>query len=105
MSFDKNLLNIPSRLYLADLSFNISKSIELLIGSTVFWDLMEDGQIKLNDTNVRLQMSKLGWLLSGNIPGNDPKTRTLAYTTQSLEEKVERFWKVNDFSEEKRYLT
>ena len=100
--FNKNLLNIPSRLCLADPSFNISKPIELLIGATVFWDLMENGQIKLNDTNVRLQKSKLGWLLSGNIPHNGPNTRTLAYTTQSLEEKVERFWKLDDFSEEKR---
>ena len=48
MSFNKNLLNIPSGLCLADPCFNISKPIELLIGSTVFWDLMEDGQIKLN---------------------------------------------------------
>ena len=55
MSFNKNLLNVLSRLCLTYPSFSISNPVEILIGSTVFWDLIENDQIKLKDSSVRLK--------------------------------------------------
>ena len=42
-SFNKNGLNLPNHIRLADPSFNISNPVEILIGSTVFWKLIEQG--------------------------------------------------------------
>ena len=83
MSFNKNALNLPNHLRSADPSFNISNPVEILIGSTVFWKLIEQGTIEFkNNNNICLQRSKLWWILSGSIPHNGPNTRTQSYSTQ-----------------------
>lgn len=49
--FDKIQLSIPDDNTLADVTFNKASSIDLLIGSEHFWDLLMVGQIKMYNGN------------------------------------------------------
>lgn len=49
--------DIPKELNLADPSFNLPGTIDILLGSSHFWTLMRAGQRELNDSLSRLQES------------------------------------------------
>jgi len=48
---DKDDLNIPINLHLADFEFNKRSSIDLLIGAEFFFELLEEGKIDLGKIN------------------------------------------------------
>lgn len=53
-------LKIPPGIKLADPEFGTPGSIDMLIGANIFWDLLQMGQIKLNDKGPILQKTCLG---------------------------------------------
>lgn len=98
-SFDRNLINVPANLKLADPSFNKSNDIDLLLGAQVFWSLLSIGQIKERD--VIFQNTKLVWIISGHLSSSLP-TNNLSLvsciTLNELHKSVERFWSTDEFS-------
>ncbi|XP_072380905.1 uncharacterized protein [Diabrotica undecimpunctata] len=66
---DLNLdfINIPKNIVLADETFGVSKQIDVLLGASVFWQLLCVGQIKLGKDQPILQKTKLGWVISGPV--------------------------------------
>lgn len=104
--FNLKGLNIPSNIKLADLNCNIPGQIDMLIGSSLFWDLMCVGQIKLGNNQPILQKTKLGWILGGPISEsfNNSLTclsnQTLCLKTQIHEElidnKISKFWELEE---------
>jgi hypothetical protein len=66
-AINKSLINIPKNLRLADPEFNKPSKIDLLIGAELFWQLLCIGQIKLHNTNLIMQKTRLGWILSGSL--------------------------------------
>ena len=62
-------LDIPNTIKLADKNFGTPIKIDLLIGTTIFWDLLCVGQIKLGDGKLILQKTKLGWIIAGEVLG------------------------------------
>lgn len=56
---------IPENILLADPNYNIPAKIDLLIGVTLFYDLLQEKRIRLGNNQPILQETKLGWILGG----------------------------------------
>lgn len=59
----EKLENIP----LADPRFNISGSIDILIGNDYFLEILRDGRDQLPN-GLKLQNTMFGWIVGGNLP-------------------------------------
>jgi hypothetical protein len=87
---------LPTDIPLADLHFYQPRAIELLIGATVFFEVLRPEQ-QFRQGHPTLQNTKLGWVLSGCIPAHSVGQRqtaktSLVTTTHDLHAQVERFW-------------
>ncbi|XP_017474307.1 PREDICTED: uncharacterized protein LOC108364935 [Rhagoletis zephyria] len=99
--------NIPSNIRLADPLFFEPQRIDMLIGASLFFDLLCVGQIRLAESMPILQKTKLGWIVSGATAYNAAKLSCLtaidmALTNDSdveLNKLVERFWEVETCKE------
>jgi len=52
-------LSVPSNLELADPTFHIPQNVDLLLGVTIFWDILEVDRIELGAKQPILQLTKL----------------------------------------------
>nr|XP_041633409.1 uncharacterized protein LOC121503245 [Drosophila kikkawai] len=99
--------NIPSNIRLADPQFFRSQRIDLLIGASLFFELLCVGQIKLSDGLPLLQKTRLGWVVTGG--GSAPRQSaalavqatagTLVGDDARLESVVRKFWEVENVGE------
>lgn len=106
-SFNKGTLVLPN-VRLADSNFNVSGSIDILIGASLFYSLLCTGQIPLGKNMPILQKTVLGWVVSGSYAF----TKNLAYPNiacsnlilqnnsielnQDLEMSVHKFWEMEN---------
>lgn len=60
-------LNIPENIVLADPSFYDSQPIDMLIGADLFWELLQEGKMRLTNGPF-IQNTRLGWIVSGSVP-------------------------------------
>lgn len=99
-SFDISQLKIPEHLRLADPEFYISGDIDILLGASLFFDILCSGQIKLGIGMPTLQKSMLGWLVAGplTIISQDPNeiNNCLLSVNQEVQDQLERFWSVEE---------
>ncbi|XP_055605306.1 uncharacterized protein LOC129753513 [Uranotaenia lowii] len=58
---------IPPGLNIADHDFQNPGNIDLILGAEIFYDLLLEGQHKLNDVGPVLQNTRLGWNVSGKV--------------------------------------
>lgn len=105
-SFDKNILNLPPNIVLADPNFHKSTSIDLLVGAEVFWELVSIGQIKLGNGQPILQKTKLGWILSGPISFKNSGDRKSIHCNISLDDnflndQLSKFWEIENICDTK----
>lgn len=109
--------NLPGNIKLADECFNKPGAVDLLLGTQVFYRLLLVGQIQLENAPT-LQKTHLGWVVAGSFSSPAARAPTLAHignlkpplnyqsyvvssSQTSLNEIVERFWKMeNCLSEE-----
>ncbi|XP_041449602.1 uncharacterized protein LOC121404353 [Drosophila obscura] len=99
--------NIPSNIQLADPAFFNPQRVYLLIGETIFYDLLCVGQIKLIDGLPLLQKTRLGWIVSGG--GQRVSSSSLSATQNSpdsedrmnarLDRTLRMFWEVENCAE------
>lgn len=61
-------LQLPAGVSLADPSFNVPSSIDILVGADIFWSVIGRNRIQLGRHMPTLFETKLGWLISGTIP-------------------------------------
>lgn len=66
VNLDFTNLKWPTYVHLADPHFNVPKDIGILLGSGVFYELLENDKIKLINGLVLIN-SKLGWIFTGEI--------------------------------------
>ena len=95
------MLEIPPNLNLADPEFHKSNNIDLLIGTSLFWNLLSTGQIKLSKGGPILQKTIFGWILSGHIPNykppNTPNTlHCHISTTLDIQGQIAKFWEMEE---------
>lgn len=107
-SFNSNLLKIPSGIVLADYEFNKSREIDMLLGASIFYELIGPNQIKLGPCMPTLQQTQLGWIISGPIPIPDDIIKSNQRVNKNaicnlsinktLENSIEKFWKIEEVS-------
>lgn len=105
-SFDTVSLNIPQHLKLADRSFNVSSTIDILIGASLFFNLLCVGQIRLGNNKPLLQKSVLGWIVSGSVGINETKDPSFSFHTvikNDIQGQLERFWKIEELEDSRHY--
>ncbi|XP_018406075.1 PREDICTED: uncharacterized protein LOC108782316, partial [Cyphomyrmex costatus] len=81
---------------LADPTFNVPQKIDLLLGATSFWNVLQKGRIQLNNQQPIFQNTKLGWILGGNFTPNQTSSTKICclVTNDDLNEQLERFWEL-----------
>jgi len=97
---------IPENLQLADSEFHKAQRVDLLIGASLFYELLCVGQIKLLPGLPLLQKTLLGWVVSGDcarscgsaliasrVPSSASKENSIDVELDSL---LQRFWEVEN---------
>ncbi|XP_051171022.1 uncharacterized protein LOC127287913 [Leptopilina boulardi] len=98
VSFDIDDLNIPDDLQLADPEFFESGPVDLLIGASIFWDLLCQGQIRLGSDLPTLQKTQFGWIVSGSLSHFKEINKTLCHLVKvnDLDDQMRRFWEIEE---------
>ncbi len=100
VSFDISNINIPHNLELADKDFNLSRSVDILLGVDVFFEILCTGQYKLGKNKPVLHETKLGWIITGTLlfdinklnSSNNADICNLSITNNDLSKQIEKFW-------------
>jgi hypothetical protein len=94
--------NIPKNLKLADENFNVPGDIDLLIGADIFYEILRSENRTRPGNYPVLQETALGWTISGRTPATatpcDKQHTFLLRNDNSLEQNLNRFWKVKQWS-------
>ncbi|XP_015438034.1 PREDICTED: uncharacterized protein LOC107193148, partial [Dufourea novaeangliae] len=93
-------LKIPKNIQLADPHFCKPAEVDMLLGNSIFYKLLTNGQIRLNDDKVILQATKLGWIVTGDVDWkreSQTKQRS-CFLTLSLDQQLNKFWEVEEVS-------
>lgn len=103
-------LNIPDHIKLADPEFYCSSKIDILIGASIFYELLLPNQIKLGPNKPILQSTKLGFVLGGNICASFiPENYVCKFVQNSdmsiLENQLEAFWRIEECTEKESIYT
>ncbi|XP_017765285.1 PREDICTED: uncharacterized protein LOC108554497, partial [Eufriesea mexicana] len=100
-------LSIPVNIKLADPNFFEPREIDALIGNTLFYDLLNSGQVKLANSSIILQNTLLGWIVTDEIKAQQHPTQRRAHKmchlVTSLDDQLSRFWSIEE-TPEKQYL-
>nr|XP_029722740.1 uncharacterized protein LOC115263673 [Aedes albopictus] len=99
---------IPSNLPMADLQFNISQMIDIIIGAELFFSLLEHQQIPLDAGCPLLQKTvPIGYIVCGKISDSalDPPAVQTSHicTDDLLDKQLERFWEIDNFDVGRSY--
>lgn len=84
---------IPERVKLADPEFHKPGKIQLLLGSEIFFELIRSGQIYVPNTNLVLQNSAFGYLISGSIEDiSGEKPVHCGLISEKVDKQLEKFF-------------
>uniref|UniRef100_A0A2H1WM60 SFRICE_016310 n=1 Tax=Spodoptera frugiperda TaxID=7108 RepID=A0A2H1WM60_SPOFR len=97
-------LQLPAGISLADPTFNIPSSIDILVGADIFWNVIGRNRIQLGGHMPTLFETKLGWLISGAIPQANTNHSVCMVThdihTSHIDNPTDltRFWELDSIS-------
>lgn len=96
-NLDISQLKIPENIPLSDPDFFKPGDIDMLLGASIFWDLLLDGRIKLNKNGPILQNTKFGWIVSGQLSSHSySSVCNFSKTIIQEDEQLKKFWEIND---------
>ncbi|XP_053691646.1 uncharacterized protein LOC128740150 [Sabethes cyaneus] len=100
-SVDVSSWEMPPGIQLADPSFHRTRSIDLVLGAEIFFNLFNvAGRISLDDNPPVLVNSVLGWIVSESSTCVQPTTPIVIVanvaTIQDLHALMERFWSIEE---------
>lgn len=98
----RNSFKIPPNIQLSDPTFDKPGTIDILIGSPAFWQLLCIGQVQLGINLPILQKTRLGWVISG--PTATVATPSVQCNLSCFEDPTDslaRFWQIEHYPTEK----
>lgn len=107
LSVDRDALEIPRKLYLADANFCKGGSVDLLIGADLFWEILRQGQINTS-RHLKLLETDFGWVIGGTFMTNGliPHVNNfVGHCNKELDTKLERFWIIEEITGNKTLST
>jgi len=104
-------LNIPAGLAMADPAFGTPQAIDMILGAEIFFDLINNEQLRPMEHGPVLQSTKLGWIISGPVPHPtvscvETSVSLFAHTsfeTKTLEEQMAAFWRLEEVKSDESY--
>lgn len=98
-TFNTSNWKIPSGLVLADPHFSTEQSVDVLLGTEIFFNSLLSGQIRIGNQLPLLQETTFGWVVAGKIdepPKKLPAQQSTSchLTINDISDQVERFWKL-----------
>lgn len=103
---DRQSINIPSNIKLADPEFHIPTPIHLLLGAGTSLSLFSVGQIKLSQpsqNDLYLQKTLAGWIVGGTIP-QSTNNNVFKCHLHNLQTDINKFWEIEEINI-KRHLS
>lgn len=105
---DTRQIIIPKYIILADPKYHMPSKIDLLIGVTLFYDLLQEQRMSLGHNQPILQETKLGWIIGGPFTPCKSLTRCSASRcflslNAQIREQLERFWKLEELEQSNPY--
>ena len=104
---DRESLQIPKNIFLADPNFDKAGGIDGIIGVGLFYKLLSIGQIvPRNQPEAVLQKTQLGWIVAGKIYGIPFSNRKVVQCNAmqcqtSLDSELTKFWELEETSPSK----
>ncbi|XP_050313663.1 uncharacterized protein LOC126748451 [Anthonomus grandis grandis] len=105
---NKNMLQIPPSIELADPTFNRPSCIDMLLGADVYYKILSGHIVPVNEQSLTLVGTHFGYLISGLIPShaifNRPHANNSCFLVQGQNEEprldylLEKFWSIENFS-------
>lgn len=98
---NENTFKLPAHIHLADPLFYERQPIDMLIGADHFWDLIEEGKMRLSN-GPYLQNTKLGWIVSGPIYNSQilhsqhTSCNFSSIDAQNIDKQVRMFWELEE---------
>ncbi|GJQ77239.1 hypothetical protein Trydic_g20665 [Trypoxylus dichotomus] len=105
-SIDLSRIQIPNGFSLADEDFHKAEEVQVLLGASIFFEVLCIGQIKFEPNKPIWQKARFGWVISGpysNKPDSSEISCKLSISNEDLHKQVERFWSVEDVANTKRF--
>lgn len=101
---DISSLDIPKNIFLADPGFYKPSKIDMLIGASLFWQLLCVGQIKLGANKPIFHKTKFGWVISGplEVPSNNISYCNLSREID-IQQQLSKFWEIEECPVQKSY--
>lgn len=104
---DIGSLNIKN-VQLSDPDFYIPSEIDMLIGSDLYYEIIQPGIIKLGDNMPTIQNTKLGWVIGGPIPetrrSNNVAVSLFSHIDYDINELMPKFWQLEEVNT-KRFMS
>ncbi|KAJ8981408.1 hypothetical protein NQ317_010347 [Molorchus minor] len=100
-TFTRTSLKLPENISLADPKFNESNEIDMLLGSSIFWNLLRSGQIRLGKDKPILQKTVFGWVMAGEIPPscvNYMQTQCYFISNAQIDNNLSKFWDIEEYA-------
>lgn len=101
---NKEILNIPHKIQLADPNYYTPGDINMLLEVSVFWELLCSKQIKQSRRSPILQETQFGWIVSEVILHNKSQLQGKSYcgisTNSILHKQLEKFWHVEELEQD-----
>ncbi|XP_062541484.1 uncharacterized protein LOC134209520 [Armigeres subalbatus] len=87
---------LPEDIALADPYFTEPSHVDMIIGASLFFDLLRNEKIKLGENGPVAQNTTLGWIICGNLPDHSDIRRPHVANacTEKLDELLTRFWEL-----------
>ena len=93
-------IKLPDNVEMADPEYDYEGPIDLLLGASLFFKLLSIGQIIVQNSDLILQKTLLGWVIAGNALLSARRLRCNIVTNKMLDQRIENFWKIeNCFTE------
>ncbi|XP_062704274.1 uncharacterized protein LOC115255965 [Aedes albopictus] len=96
---------LPPGLQLADPSFHVPGEIDLIIGNEIFFDLIKQGRLKLDNAAI-LTETELGWAVGGSVQTRKSRTSgrvcQLSHQEKMLSKTLQQFWEIENVGAESK---
>lgn len=94
---------IPTNLKLADPSFNLPSTVDIIIGGEILYKVLSVGMQSLGENLPDIQNTVFGWVVIGRVLGLKQNEAFIGVLTEDpIEKQVQDFWKVEEKGEAKR---
>ncbi|GBN10218.1 hypothetical protein AVEN_51705-1 [Araneus ventricosus] len=87
-----------SNIKLADEKFNVPERVDMLLGVEVFYELLRPGQISIPNSNLLLQNTVFGFIVSGGIPRENENVIHCGFLKHeiNLDQTLKQFWEIEN---------